>query len=104
MALAAAIVALSLVPPNLRPNTGLPHGLEHFIMYSVTGFAFGLGYGRHRLLLILLVIFSGTIEMAQTLVPGRHARLSDFIIDVLAMGIGVLIASLAGRIRARICS
>lgn len=103
-ALAAAIIVLSLVPPRLRPDTGLPHGLEHFIMYSATGLAFGVGYGRHRLLLVLLVIFSGGVEIAQTLVPGRHARLGDFIIDSLALGIGVVIASLADRIRARICS
>jgi VanZ family protein len=50
------------------------------------GRLFGLGYKRkHGLLAILLVIFSSFIEIAQLFVPGRHARLSDFIIDAVAV-------------------
>ena len=94
-ALAAAIVILSLVPPTLRPETGAPHSLEHFTIFAATGFAFGLGYKRrHDLLAILLFIFSSAIEIAQLFVPGRHARLGDFIIDALAACIGVVMASL----------
>jgi VanZ family protein len=60
-----------------------------------TGFAFGLGYKRkHGLLAILLVIFSSFIELAQLFVPGRHARLSDFIIDTVAVLIGLVMSSL----------
>jgi hypothetical protein len=56
----------------------VPHSVEHFTIYVATGFAFGLGYKRrHDLLAILIVIFSGSIEVAQLSVPGRHARLSD---------------------------
>ena len=101
--LAAAIVILSLVPPALRPETSAPHSLEHLIIYAATGFAFGLGYkGRHDLLAILLVIFSGSIEIAQLFVPGRHARLSDFIIDAVAACIGLVMSSLLSLARARI--
>ena len=93
--LAAAIVILSLVPPALRPETSAPHSLEHLIIYAATGFAFGLGYKRrHDLLAILLVIFSSSIEIAQLFVPGRHARLSDFIIDAVAACIGLVMSSL----------
>ena len=89
--LAATIVILSLVPPSLRPETGTPHVLEHFIVYTATGFTFGLGFRRrHDLVAIFLVIFSGSIEIAQLLVPGRHARLSDFVIDTLALCIGLV--------------
>jgi len=94
-ALTAVIVILSLVPPTLRPETGAPHGLEHFTIFAATGLSFGLGYKRrHVLLAILLVIFSGSIEIAQLLAPGRHARFSDFIIDAVAACIGLLMASL----------
>ena len=92
--LAALIVFLSLVPPTLRPETGAPQSLEHFTIFAVTGFAFGLGYRRrHDLLTILLIMFSGAIEIAQLLVQGRHARLSDFIIDAVAACIGLVMAS-----------
>jgi len=94
-ALAMAIVILSLVPPALRPETGMPQSLEHIIIYAAPGFAFGLGYTRrHHLLAILLVLFSICIEIAQLFVPGRHARASDLIIDAVAACIGLATSSL----------
>lgn len=99
--LAAAIVALSVVPRDLRPETSVPHKLEHFIAYGATGFAFGLGYRRrHDMVALLLVLFCGAVEVTQRFVPGRHARLSDFIVDAFAVCAGVLTASLVNRIRA----
>jgi VanZ family protein len=93
--LTAAIVILSLVPPSLRPETNAPHSVEHFTIYAAAGFAFGLGYKHgHDLLAVLLVIFSGSIEISQLFVPGRHARLSDFIIDAIAPCMGLVMASL----------
>ena len=100
--LATIIVILSVVPPDLRPDTGAPHYLEHFAIYWATGFAFGLGYERNRrLLAIPLVAFSGAVELAQLIVPGRHARISDFLVDAIAISIGVLTAAQTGRIRGR---
>jgi VanZ family protein len=89
--LAAIIVVLSLVPPGLRPETGAPHDLEHFAIFVATGLVFGLGYARrYGIVAIFLVVFAGTIEIAQLFVPGRHARLSDFVVDALAACIGLL--------------
>jgi VanZ family protein len=100
--LAAAIVILSLVPPALRPETSAPHSLEHLLIYAATGFAFGLGYKRrHDLLAVFLVISSSIIEIAQLFVPGRHARLSDLIIDAVAACIGLATSSLLRLARAR---
>jgi VanZ family protein len=103
--LATAIVILSLVPRDLRPATGAPHHLEHFIPYFATGLAFGLGYDRkHNVLALLLVLFCGLIEVMQLLVPGRHARLGDFVVDALAACVGLLTASLVDQIRVRLKS
>ena len=52
------------------------------------------------LLAILFVIFAGVIEAAQLFAPGRHARLSDFVVDTLGMYVGLLAVALAVRIRA----
>ena len=94
-ALATAIVILSLVHPALRPETSVPHSLEHIIIFAATGFAFGLGYTRrHDLLAILLVLFSICVEIAQLFVAGRHARVSDLIFDAVAACIGLATASL----------
>jgi VanZ family protein len=78
--LIVAIVILSLVPPELRPRLGGLHALEHFVIFSATGLAFGLGYRPRYSTAIGLVLFAGVIELAQLLVPGRHARISDFIV------------------------
>jgi VanZ family protein len=92
--LATAVVVLSLVPPWLRPETDVPHDLEHFAIFAATGLAFGLGYSRrHLVVAVALVVFTGAIEMAQIVVPGRHARLSDFLVDALAVCIGLVTAS-----------
>lgn len=101
--LAATIIVLSVVPPRLRPETVVPHGLEHFIIYLVDGAAFGLGYYRKRgLLAIQLVVFAGFVEVLQLFVPGRHARLGDFIVDALAACLGLLAASVISNLRARL--
>lgn len=100
--LATFIVILSVVPPSLRPETGVPHSLEHFAIYWATGVAFGFGYERRqRLLAVSLVAFSGAMELIQLFVPGRHARLSDFIVDALATCAGLLTVSAIERFRGR---
>ena len=89
--LAAAIIILSVVPPSLRPETGVPHELEHFLIYAITGFTFGIAYElQYAPLAMLLALFAGCVEIAQLFVPGRHARLSDFIVDAIAMCAGAL--------------
>jgi VanZ family protein len=91
LGLATAIVVLSVVPPTLRLETGLPHGIEHFVIYWGTGLAFALGYElKPALLATRLVFFSGAVEIAQLFVPGRHARMTDFIVDGLAITVGAM--------------
>jgi len=104
--LTATIVILSLVPPNQRPKTGTPHIFEHFIIYAAAGFTFGLGFSRrrHGMLAIFLVVFCGSIEIAQLFVPGRHARLSDFIIDAVSACIGLGTSSLLSLARSRLAA
>jgi VanZ family protein len=88
------ILVLSTVPPTLRPETSIPHRLEHASIFAATGLAFALGYPRNRALLAaLLVIFSGSVELVQLLIPGRHARISDFLVDALSACLGLLIGS-----------
>jgi VanZ family protein len=42
---------------------------------------------------VSLVIFAGAIELAQMLVPDRHARLRHFIVDALAVRVGLAIST-----------
>ena len=92
--LTLGIVALTIVPPFLRPETGVPRNFEHLAIFLLTGTAFGVGYPRREYILCTLAIsFSAFIEFSQLVVPGRHARLSDFIVDALCACVGVVFGS-----------
>jgi VanZ family protein len=98
--LAVTIVVLSLVPSELRPETGVPHILEHFLIFAATGATFGLGYeARPGPLAIQLVIFAGAVEIAQLFASHRHARLRDFLVDAVAICAGSIAGSLAKQVR-----
>ena len=94
------IVVLSVVPPDDRPITPVPHNVEHLSIFLPTGLAFGLGYTtRHLLQVIGLVAFSAAVELAQLGIPGRHARLSDFLVNALGVcvGVGLAVAITRGK-------
>ncbi len=78
-----AIVILSVVPAAMRPTTGTASGFEHIAAFALVAAAFAIGYrlslGR---LLVLSFFYCGGIELLQVPLPTRHARLSDFLIDV----------------------
>jgi VanZ family protein len=103
--LALAIVILSLVPPSYRPVMEASHSFEHLAIFLATGLAFGAGYpGRPFRIAVALVIFSGTVELLQQWVPGRHARLSDFLVDGTAAGFGAVLASTLTSLAQKIAS
>jgi VanZ family protein len=91
------IVALSLTPPQYRPETGAPHNFEHLAIFAACGWAFGLGYRRRaHFVAALLVVFAGALELAQTFVPGRHARLTDFVVDAISISVSAVVAGMIG--------
>jgi VanZ family protein len=93
------ILALSAVPPDYRVITDFPRPIEHLSIFLLTGLAFGLGY-RHRYATqsICLILFAGIVELMQLGIPGRHARLSDFVAS--ALGVGVAYVVLRSRTKA----
>ena len=100
--LLAVIAFFSLSPASLRPVTPVGHSSEHFLVHILLGLAFGIGYAKRVWLQSLgLVALIGAIELAQIFVPGRHARVSDFLIDTGAacLGIGLvrICTGLAGK-------
>jgi VanZ family protein len=96
------IAILSLVPPASRPVTGAPHSLEHFVIFVPTGLMFALGYPtRYLFQLLVLMSFTAAVEIAQLWVPGRHARFSDLLINLLGLGIGVGIWFIVAKARMR---
>jgi VanZ family protein len=93
--LLTVIAVLSLVPPSIRPTTFLPHKVEHAGMFLLAGVAFGIAHrGYEWLSSIGAVIFCASVELAQLAVPGRHARLSDFVVDAVAICAGIFVRSM----------
>src|SRR5215468_1813726 len=93
------IVVLSLAPPWVRPTRpGVPHHLEHAAIFFLNGAAFGIAYlGYERWLNVTAIAFCAGIELAQLMVPGRHARVSDFVVDAVAACIGIFAGPLMIR-------
>src|SRR5215470_13667768 len=93
--LAAAVTFATLGPPRHRPHApDLGQNGEHALAFILVGLAFGFAYRRNRLLTALIVVaFTGAIEILQFWAPGRHARPSDFIVDALAACAGLAVAA-----------
>ena len=102
--LAGIIVVLSLSPASVRPTTGAPHDLEHLLIFLATGMAFGFGYpDRFRLpTIIAQPTFAAAIEVAQIWAPGRHARMSDFLVDAAASCLGLGLSYVFVRLKAAV--
>jgi VanZ family protein len=92
--LAAAVTFATLGPARLRPHADLGQNGEHALAFVLVGLAFGLAYRGNRLLTALVAIaMTGVIEVLQFWAPGRHARLSDFVVDAAAACAGLAIAA-----------
>jgi VanZ family protein len=75
----------SVVPANERPITGSGQAIEHLAAFGSVGALFAIGSYRLGVsrLLVVAFLFCGAIELLQVPLPTRHARVSDFAIDLL---------------------
>jgi VanZ family protein len=93
--LTAAVTFATLGPPRYRPHSDLGQDGEHALAFVLVGLAFGLAYPRRRLLTAgITVVLIGVLEALQLWMPGRHARLEDFIVDALAACAGITVATM----------
>ena len=92
------LIWLTVVPPSIRPSGVASRHLDHFASFALAGFLFYLGYADHLLSrLVTAVLFAGGLEVLQLWVPGRHARLGDFVIDALGACTGIVFAFALAR-------
>jgi VanZ family protein len=95
--LAAAVTFATLGPPNHRPHSSLGQDGEHALAFILIGLSFGLAYPRHRPTVAgIAIVLIGVLELLQLLVPGRHARLEDFLVDAIAACAGFVLTALLG--------
>ena len=103
-----AIIVLSVVPAADRPMTGSGmnwHLFEHFTAFALVAGAFAIGYRFSLMRLFwLAVFFCGGIELLQVPLPTRHARVSDFIIDLIASCFAIWIVFVGEKLIGLSCS
>jgi len=99
-----AILYLSLVPGELRPQSGASGHFEHFMAYAGTAFFYALGtHMRQRIALaIALALLSGLLEIAQLYIPNRTGEWPGFAASSLGALAGFVAGTLALHMRARI--
>jgi hypothetical protein len=101
--LVGAVVVFTLSPIELRPVTAAPANWERFAAFTTMGALFCLGYPRHRLRVVLLVIgVAGLLEVLQHLAPGRHGQLPDGIVKAAGALLGAGLVVVAERTLERI--
>jgi len=89
-----ATVFVTLASPEFRPTTKLAHDLEHALAFALLGLLFGLGYPAHRLSIVLgAVPVIGFLEALQLWMPGRHARLEDFVVNLVTFWVAFAVVS-----------
>ena len=90
LALTVTIVVLSVAPPAWRPVTGVPHAMEHAAIFCLAGASLALSFSHSwPVLAIVATMFTALVEIAQLWIPGRHARLSDFVVDTAGAWLGL---------------
>jgi VanZ family protein len=95
---AAALAFLTLGSPSVRPETAMPHYLEHLAAFGVWGLLFSIAYRSRRSLVLLTGLgFMTVLEALQMWVPGRHARWIDLAMNASGFSIGVVVGLVVSR-------
>jgi VanZ like family len=98
--LLAAVFVMTVGPIGLRPVSGHSVGLERFFAFAVIGGLFGLAYPRRWPMILVIVVGSAAaFELMQMLMPGRHARLMDFMVKATGGLVGLAAAAAVNRAR-----
>jgi VanZ family protein len=94
--LAAAVTFATLGPPRYRPHAALGQDGEHALAFVLIGLAFAMAYPKQRRLTLMIAVAAiAVLEVLQLFVPGRHARLEDFLVDAVSACIGFAIVAAA---------
>jgi len=95
----AAVSVLSLIPSDALPGIEVWDKLQHLLAYLVLAVTGAVSFpGRRSLpwLAIGLLILGCVLEAIQAFVPGRVADVDDAVANAIGVGLGLVIARVAG--------
>jgi len=94
-----AVSVLSLIPSDALPGIEVWDKLQHLLAYLVLAVTGAVAFpGRRSLpwLAIGLLILGCVLEAIQAFVPGRVADVDDAVANAIGVGLGLVIARVAG--------
>ncbi len=89
------LIALSLLPPDALPSTGLWDKAGHTLAYTLlaaTGSIAHRGLRAWVLVAAGLLILGAALEVVQSVLPGRVASLQDIVANAIGVALGSLLA------------
>ncbi len=86
------LAAVTLVPIEWRPHSGLSTQAERFLAFAIAGLFLALAYPRRPILITLAIVTTALgLELAQFLAINRHPGVPDLIAKLLGGGAGLLL-------------
>ncbi|MCS0494171.1 VanZ family protein [Ancylobacter sp. MQZ15Z-1] len=96
VALALGIAAATVVPIWLRPHLSSSADVERALAFALLGVSMGWLFPRRWLLPLAIGLgYAIALELAQELIPTRHAQVHDAAIKAAAFVVGMLISRVA---------
>jgi VanZ family protein len=86
-----AVIALSLLPQETLPETGLWDKWNHTLAYGVLALSGGVGFQGWRSMLMVgigLVALGAGLELAQSVTPDRDGSIYDALANLIGVAIG----------------
>ena len=91
-----AIIALSLTPGTLRPQTGFSGYIEHFSAYAIVAALLALGWTSQSQRIAIIIgsfVLGAALEALQLWIPGRTSDAVSAIVSGTAGMFGVLLVA-----------
>jgi len=94
-----AVLVLSLTPSHALPRIEVWDKLQHVLAYLILAVTGAVAFPGRRLLpwlAIGLLILGCVLEVTQAFIPGRVAGVDDAVANAIGVGLGLVIARVAG--------
>lgn len=97
--LLVAVIVITLVPAEYRPETPLPLKVERALGFAVMTFVFTLAYPQWwRAILVVATAGAVGLELLQFIIPSRDPSPVDAVVKAIGACVGVAGAMLARRV------
>jgi VanZ family protein len=89
------LLVVTVVPAGVRPVVVPWHNVEHMLAFGALGMTFAMAYRKQTIALILgMTSFSLMLELAQLILPTRHARWQDLVVNLVSVYAGLILGRL----------